>query len=124
MGTVKEPEGEHSMTPEQEKRVDDIVEEMPDNSEPTKEPPQEAKVGYVVGINGEGMFDFQVFGSEPGLVELLGLHQYASLRIQKLLNEKQMSGDTLVHEVGKAVASLHQKLDALAGAAKGGNKLG
>lgn len=123
MGTAKEPSGEEVMTPTDEQRVDDIVEEMPDSQAPQEEPQKEPRVGYAVGITEDGQFDFAVFGSEPGLVELMGLHKYAEMRIQRLLNEKQMAGDILVHEVGKAVAALHQKLDKLMGAGQPTNQL-
>ena len=92
-------------------------------AEETEQEKKELKVGYAVGITDEGQFDFAIFGSEPGLVELMGLHKFAELRIQKLLQEKQMSGDTLVHEVGRAVAALHQKVDQLMGTTQPSNKL-
>lgn len=111
---------ESKVTPEEEKRIQDIAEEVSGEPEPERKEP---KVGYAVGITDEGQFDFAVFGSEPGLVELMGLHKYAEMRIQKLLQEKQMSGDTLVHEVGKAVAALHQKIDKLMGAGGPSNTL-
>lgn len=69
------------------------------------------KVGYVVGLTEEGNFVFELFGKDPGLVELLGVHQHAVNRVQRIYDDKQISGDRLIHEVGKAVAMLNQKLD-------------
>ena len=69
------------------------------------------KVGYIVGLTKSGDFVFDVLGQEKGLVEVLGIHKYADLRVEQLVDTSQMVGDRLVAEVGRAVAALHQKVD-------------
>jgi len=71
------------------------------------------KVAYVVGMSYQGDFIFQLLGKEPGLVELLGIHQHAVRKVQHIYEDKQIGGDRLTHEVGKSVAVLNQKLDHL-----------
>lgn len=93
-----------------EERFEQVAEEIPES------PPNQAvpmKVGYLVAISSSGEFVFEVFGEEQGLVEVMGLHQFAGLKINQILDAKQMTGDALVNEVGKAVQSLHIKFDKL-----------
>ena len=40
---------------------------------------EDLKIGYAVGMTPDGEFVFQVFGQDPGLVELLGVHRYAEM---------------------------------------------
>jgi ATP-dependent 26S proteasome regulatory subunit len=89
------------------------VEAVTEESQSTEQQLQLAdlKVGYVVGLTDDGNFVFDIFGKKKGLVEILGLHQHASLRVQVLYNQTQMSGDALVNEIGKALSVLNQKLD-------------
>jgi hypothetical protein len=102
---------EAAVTPEPEVIDAEFVEE----SQPAPPP---LKVGYVVGLTEEGNFVFEILGSQRGLVELLGIHQYADRKITAIYDDNQMSGDRLVHEVGKASAMALQKLDQLIGAQK------
>ena len=74
---------------------------------------EDLKVGYIVGLTPNGDFVFELFGKEPGLVELLGIHQHAMHRVNRIYDEKQFSGDRLIHEVGKAISALNLKLDQL-----------
>lgn len=71
------------------------------------------KIGYVVGLTEENNFVFQVFGQSQGLVELLGIHGHANRQIDAVYNNAQVMGDRLVHEVGRAVQVMGQKLDHL-----------
>lgn len=71
------------------------------------------KAGYIVGLTDTGEFVFEIVGKDKGLMELLGLHSYAGFRIEKIRDLKEMSGDALVHEVGKAVSMTLNKLDEL-----------
>ena len=110
--------------PKETKAKKDLVKK--ESSELKKQPQEtneDLQVGYAVELTSAGEFNFVVFGSDPGIVELMGLHKYAELRIQRLLEEKQITGDVLVHEVGKAVAALHQKIDKLLEVNKATNKL-
>ena len=72
---------------------------------------QDLKIGYIVGLTAEDQFVFELFGTNKGLVELLGIHQHASKRVNSVYDDAQMSGDRLMHEVGRAVAAIAQKID-------------
>ena len=89
--------------------------------EPTEQLKQEAssvtledlKIAYIVGLTEEDQFIFELFGKEKGLVQLLGIHQHANKRVEKIYDDQQMSGDRLMHEVGRAVAEISRKLGEL-----------
>jgi hypothetical protein len=72
---------------------------------------EDTKIAYVVGMDQEGNFIFQIFGKEAGLLQLLGIHAHADRQIQAIYDDKQMTGDRLTHEVGKAVGLINQKID-------------
>ena len=93
--------------------------EIQKSEETTEEPKQtpialeDLKCGYVVGISEEEGFIFEVFGKKKGLVELMGVHQHASYRIETVYKHQQISGDRLVQEVGRAVSLIGEKVDSL-----------
>lgn len=103
-----------------EEAVEDVTAAEDTQTTPAGPPGPEAqgltlddlKVGYVVGLADDGNFVFDVFGKEKDLLSLLGLHAHADRRVNQIYNQTQMAGDTLVHEVGKALTVLNQKLDA------------
>tara|TARA_Y100000310_G_C20637076_1_gene791758 strand:+ start:49 stop:510 length:462 start_codon:yes stop_codon:yes gene_type:complete len=76
---------------------------------------EDLKIGYVVGLTQEDRFVFELFGVSKGLVELLGIHQHASKRVNRIYDDQQMSGDRLLHEVGRAVAAIAQRIDGFVG---------
>ncbi|MAG39551.1 hypothetical protein CMI41_01105 [Candidatus Pacearchaeota archaeon] len=76
---------------------------------------EDLKIGYVVGLTQEDRFVFELFGLNKGLVELLGIHQHASRKVNRVYDDQQMSGDRLLHEVGRAVAAIAQRLDGALG---------
>ena len=76
---------------------------------------EDLKIGYVVGLTQEDRFVFELFGVSKGLVELLGIHQHASRKVERVYDDQQMSGDRLLHEVGRAVAAIAQRLDGALG---------
>lgn len=78
--------------------------------------PADVKVGYAVGLSKDGEFFFDVFGTEAGLVQLLGIHEYARQRVEAVTDDRLMRGDRLTHEVGKILGVLNQKLDGVMGA--------
>jgi len=80
---------------------------------------EDLKIGYVVGLTQEDRFVFELFGVSKGLVELLGIHQHASRKVERVYDDQQMSGDRLLHEVGRAVAAIAQRLDGLTGTTDG-----
>lgn len=116
---VKAPEVEEQVevreaTPEEQPELhleEPTMEEAP--AEEQQLSLNDLAVGYVVGMDQQGNFIFQVVGQQPGLVELLGIHSFAGERVKDLFNAKQGKGDPLVNEVGKAVMALHQKVDQL-----------
>jgi len=71
----------------------------------------ELQTGYLVAINQEGNFIFELIGQKKGIVENLGLHKLAEKRLLDLLNQKQGGGDALVNEVGHIVLNLSSKID-------------
>lgn len=100
-----------------EEKQDTSVEEMivttAQTEVKTEKTPTVPVVGYTVALTKDNVFVFDVFGEEQGLVQLLGIHQYAAQRVKRVFNESHMSGDRLVHEVGTGVSMLNQKLDAV-----------
>lgn len=65
-------------------------ENTPVVSEQVKDSP--LKYGYTVGINEDGGFRFEIHGQEAGLIELLGIHQYADYRISFIQDINQKNG--------------------------------
>ena len=115
--TVTKTKEERAAAVAQEVAADAPVQETtPETAEQKSLTLDDLKVGYLVGLTEDGNFVFELFGKNKGLVEILGLHGHATLRINQLHSQKQMAGDALVHEVGKAVAILNQKIDKLLGA--------
>lgn len=89
-----------------------VVEET-ENPEPQTINVNEMEVAYLIGLQPDGNFLFQIFGQRQGLVELMGLHQEATQRIKVLQSKKSGTGDMLVVEGLKQLQVLNQKLDAL-----------
>lgn len=89
----------------------EVVREGPQQEEPNVQQIGDVKVGYFVGLNEKGKFDFRVLGNHSTLVELLGLHQYANLRIQAITDDKVGSGDKLLLSVIKNQQLMGQMLD-------------
>jgi hypothetical protein len=71
------------------------------------------RMGYIVGITEEGNFVFDVVGKNQGLLELLGLHDFATIKVKQALEHQQGTGDKLVFEVAKTVAALAQEVQKL-----------
>jgi hypothetical protein len=57
---------------------------------------ENVKCGYLVVINTDDSLDFHVIGKEVGLVQLMGLNQYASKRINMALETSEGLGNTLI----------------------------
>lgn len=73
------------------------------------------RIGYVVGLTKDGNFVFELLGEQKGLVELLGINAHADARVKQIYERAQASGDALIHEVGKGLGILNQKIDQLLG---------
>ncbi len=59
---------------------------------PVSDEPQ-IKCGYVIGVREDGEFVFEILGTNPGLIELLGLHTIVRERLQARM-DKQLKGKT------------------------------
>jgi len=82
-------------------------------TEATTDQDKVVKIGYTVGITEEGNFVFKLLGNKPEVIGLLGTHQYASRKIDRLFDSHQNSGDALIVEVGKILVGLDQKVNGL-----------
>jgi len=71
----------------------------------------EIKVGYTVALMGDGALVFDFLGEELGLIELLGLQEFAKMKIQTYIESVGCTGDARVHEVGKAIQKIHLSLN-------------
>lgn len=82
------------------------VAQPPAPKQPETEIPQQEEIkelpevscGYVVGIKPNGEFVFEVVGTEPGLVQLLGLHEYAKHRLTVAKDINQQYGVPLLSQ--------------------------
>lgn len=104
------------MSEANQEEVTDIVKERIENAVDETEDVQEVSVvaGYTVGLQDNGGFIFQIHGDEPNLIELLGLHAYASMKVEKIHSSKHTGGDNLTLEVGQLLVELDKKVTALA----------
>ena len=73
----------------------------------------EMKVAYVVGLDALNNPIFKIHGTDTHIMAILGLHEFANRQVNMVYNNKAMVGDRLIHEVGKAITNLHQKVDKL-----------
>lgn len=76
-------------------------EQLKQTPEPAGKPDYkvEFKCGYVVGVAKDGSLVWRPIGSDLGVVELLGLHQYAGHRLKGVLDMNQGTGDVLTARV-------------------------
>lgn len=56
------------------------------------------KAGYVVGVNDKSELVFEILGKDIGLVEMLGLHEYANHRIDVMKDLNQGYGIPLLSQ--------------------------
>ena len=72
----------------------------------------EYKSAYIVGVTQDDQFVFDFAGTDIGLVELLGLHAFAGHRIQKILSQKEGTGDSIskaiLHKLQEGVLVMQQ----------------
>ena len=76
----------------------------------TQPAPPPLVAGYLVGLNEEGNFVFELVSKDQSLLELLGIHKYAETRVKMLMDNKLNTGDKIVMELGKVVGSLVQEI--------------
>ena len=92
------------MSDEKEPIIEEEVIEDPDES---------MRVAYLVGLDNEGNFVFNVFGKEKGLVEVLGLHQLAGHKLKQMLEQNTNTGDKLTAEALRLLLQINNKIDKL-----------
>jgi hypothetical protein len=71
---------------------------------------QDLSCGYVVGVKKDGSFVFQVLGEEKGVIQLLGLNQFAKKQINTLTDANLNQGVPLLMNV---LQKLHSRLESL-----------
>ncbi len=71
------------------------------------------KVAYVVGLDNDGNFVFNIFGKDKGLIEVLGLHELAGHKIKQMLEMNTSTGDKLTQEVLRLAIQINNKIDKL-----------
>ena len=81
------------------------------------------KVGYLVGVDQEDKFMFETFGTEPTVVGLLGVNNYASQRCILLRDNAMGTGEAVNMQLVKLFNELVHKLDSLISTLRPPNKL-
>jgi hypothetical protein len=76
--------------------------------QPAKKPESPVRVSYIVGVREDGSFVFNIGGSKPGLLEILGLHSFAANKIRLIYEKAQLEGDAAIHA---QFQQLHQKFN-------------
>jgi hypothetical protein len=110
-------------TVETEETLEEGTQEAASQDTPEQMPPQPTppplKSGYVIGIGENDQFVFEILGSEPSVVDLLGLHKLAGDRIEARV-DFQLGGETAT-----ILAKLDSIINLMTGTpvAPGGNKL-
>lgn len=56
----------------------------------TKKP--EIILGYAVGLKDDGSFVFELLGKQNGVIQLLGIHEYAERQVQILVDAQTGTG--------------------------------
>jgi hypothetical protein len=91
---------------------------------PKKEEKEESpvKMAYTVGVREDGQFVFEVTGSKPSLLELLGLQTFAGKKIELMYGRSQVEGEVgimtrlqmLDHKFNKTLETLNHLFNSLA----------
>lgn len=87
-----------------------MSEELPQPTPPVEKPAPALIAGYLVGLNDEGNFVFELVTKDQSLLELLGIHRYAESRVKMILDNRIHTGDKLTIELSKVVAALTQEV--------------
>lgn len=86
----------------------------------------ELEYGYVVGVQPDGGFVFQTVGAKQGLVQMLGVHQYAKHRLDVATDINQQYGYPLlaqqVHNLTEMVKVMLNMVSSAQGAPQGEDK--
>lgn len=97
--------------------VQTVETEMP-KQESTPAPTQrKVRVGFTAAVLEDGEFAFNIHGSNPGLVELHGLVEFAHKVIDAQMKDQLNIGDAVVltrlEELNKQVADLNERMKSL-----------
>ena len=78
---------------------------------PTPEGPA-MKCGYVIGVQDDGSFVFDILGTEPGIIELLGLHAVVGERLQARM-DRQLGGkfSLMINKLNQLAEQVSQRGD-------------
>ena len=75
------------------------------------------KVGYVVGVGEDDEIVFEVIGSQPGLIEVMGCHAFAEHKISLMRDLLQDCGTPLMkkglNSIGKLQTTIIELLTGL-----------
>jgi hypothetical protein len=66
--------------------------------------------GYVVGLQEDGKFFFEVLGNNNGLLQLLGLHSYAGHRIDCVKDVNQGTGFPVLAQQNLQIAEVLKQI--------------
>jgi len=73
------------------------------------------KVGFLVGVKQDGSFDFNVFGKEQGIVELMGLCNFATNQVNLLADNSLKQGlpllANMLASISREVNELKKKME-------------
>jgi len=98
---IPEPEDQEMFDGEEQ------LPEEPTTTEPEAKSEEELQYGYVVGLSAKGDLVFKPVGSNPGLVELLGLHRYADHRLLQYVQQGEGGGLVAINErLGKLTQAI------------------
>ena len=79
-----------------------------------KPEPKPLRVGYVVGINEQDEIVFEFIGSNPAIIEVLGLHKVADERIRMEMESNIGTGyPAIANSLSKMSTILVQLLNAI-----------
>ena len=73
-----------------------------------KEPTNNLKYGYLVGLDEAGEFVFEILGKDPGLIEIMGSHSFAKHRINQLRDILQDDGTAFIKKALNAIGKLNE----------------
>lgn len=63
------------------------------------------KVGYLIGIDQNNNTFFEIIGSQPDMVALLGLHKIAELKLQLVLEGQTNTGSALILKTLQSISN-------------------
>lgn len=78
---------------------------------------EDLKFGYLVGVKGDGSFVFQILGEEKGVVQLMGINQFARRQLEVISDANMNQGEPLlangINAIGQELVRLRQAVTQL-----------